>query len=233
MLEKIRSIVQELRRDNTGGHSMNHIDRVYSTAMKFCDAEGGDRAIIGLAALLHDVDEWKVIDKTPLKDLSNAKTIMDKCDVPENVREAVLEIIRTMGFSNALAGIMPTTLEGRIVSDADMCDAGASGIIRVAEVGANNKRKFFDRNIWPEPEEKLTVEKYRNVKSSTTINHFFEKILRLKSYMHTESGKIRQIENSYFIVSFLRQYFTENNAPEWVEYLDKYLSKHSISAWKK
>ena len=233
MFEKVRSKVLEVLIGSSNWHGINHIDRVFNTALKFADNEGGNRDIIGVATLLHDVDDCKLFGEESGKNLPNARRIMNECEIAPDVQNAVIDIIRTMGFSNALSGIRPTTLEGKIVSDADMCDNGVAGIIRVAEVGTAVRRKFFDRNLWPRLDEELTLENYKDMKKSTTINHLFEKTLRLRDYMMTESGKIQQIDNNYYILLFLRQYFTENNAPEWIEFLDKYLASHALDAWKK
>ena len=226
MHRKIHSLVSELMIDD-GAHGMDHVDRVYRAAMRFADAEGGNRDIIGLAALLHDADDYKLFGQESADNLTNATRIMNQCDVPTDIQTHVKEIIRTMGYSRALTGIRPTTIEGKIVSDADMFDdRGATAIARTIIYGAKINRKLFDRNIWPNIGESLTIEKYKNPAESTTINHFFEKLLLVKNIMLTESGRREMAESNDLLISFLRSFFTENNAPEWIEYLDNFLAKN-------
>lgn len=55
-----------------------------------------------------------------------------------------------MGYSKCLKGIRPTTIEGMVVSDVDMCDSiGTSGIIRsiVYAVSPLGSGVIFDSNV--------------------------------------------------------------------------------------
>ena len=53
--------IQDLFRDNYGGHDAGHTLRVYHNAMILAENEAGcDKEIIALAALLHDVDDHKL-----------------------------------------------------------------------------------------------------------------------------------------------------------------------------
>ena len=55
------------------------------------------------------------------------------------------------------------------------------------------------------------------------INHFFEKLLKLKGLMLTEPGRIEARKRQHVMVDFLRAYFREKNVPEWSEFLEGYL----------
>jgi uncharacterized protein len=223
MTNKIRHLVEKIMPDGYG-HGMDHIDRVHKYAMRFCDAEGGDREIISLAVMLHDVDDYKLFGEESEKNLTNATRIMGECGVPQETMGKVGEIISTMGYSRLLDGIRPNTLEGKIVSDADMVDGGATAIVRVIEVGIKNGRPFFNKDIWPPPD--MSAREYRKVMPNTPgVNHFFNKMLKLKNLVFTESAKKQAAEHHEFYVSFLRHFFTENDAPGWNEYLDEFLKK--------
>ena len=138
-----------------------------------------------------------------------------------------------MGYSKSLQGIRPTTIEGMIVSDADMLDAiGANGLIRTLNYAFARCQKYgtpvFDKNVWPELN--LSAEEYkkRDRKSDNCINHFFEKTLRLGKMMMTESGKKQAQIRLKRMVDFLYGYFDENNVPEWTIYLQNYLQNENI-----
>jgi len=93
----------------------------------------------------------------------NAKSIMQSCKVDDEIQKRVLDIISNMGFSKCLKGIRPKTLEGQIVSDADMCDAiGSSGIIRSVAYSVSEKGSgtIFDKDILPIID--ITQEKYNS-----------------------------------------------------------------------
>lgn len=93
--------------------------------------------------------------------LTNAKKIMNDCNIDEYIQNQVCLALNKIGYSKRLKGYYPTTLEGKIVSDADMCDIlGAHGILRVFMYHQKNNSPFFDRNIFPI--EDMTAEKYKN-----------------------------------------------------------------------
>ena len=104
--------------------------------------------------------------------LTNAKIIMDDCNVDKAIQEQVCDAINNIEYSKRLK-----TLEGKIVSDVDMCDAlGANGILRVYTYSMKNGKPFFDRNIFPI--EDMNAEKYTRKCADSSVCHIFEKILK-------------------------------------------------------
>ena len=168
-----------------------------------------------LAALLHDTDDYKLVGRENAHKLMNATEIMRQARVDDVAQTSVRGVIQRIGYSKALRGVRPDTLPGKIVSDADMCDAmGASGIIRALTYAASSKGSgiVFDPRVWPI--DTITAEQYNG--GGTThatdsfINHFFEKLLRLEGMMMTGAGKIEAASRDELMVRFLRQYFKSN-----------------------
>jgi uncharacterized protein len=54
----------------------------------------------------------------------------------------------------------------------------------------------------------MTKEEYRN-SESTAINHFYEKLLKLKGLMNTKAGKQMAAERHKFMEDFLAQFYQE------------------------
>ena len=163
--------------------------------------------------------------------LTNAKIIMDDCNVDKAIQEQVCDAINNIGYSKRLKGHSPTTLEGKIVSDVDMCDElGANGILRVYTYSMKNGKPFFDRNIFPI--EDMNAEKYTRKCADSSVCHIFEKILKLKDLMLTDSGKEESKNRHQIVVDFLYHLFNEENAPEWIEYLNNYLYKNYYPKFK-
>jgi len=176
--------------------------------------------------LLHDVDDYKLFGEKNASELTNAKLFMDNAYVDEEIKKQVLDSIKTIGYSKSLKGVRPNTLEGMIVSDADMCDAlGVTGVLRVYQYSLKNGRPFFDKNIFPITD--MTFDKYVSKRLDTSVCHMFEKILKLKDLMMTESGKKEAIERHNIIVEILYHLFDEEDAAYWVEYLNDYLKKNN------
>ena len=222
MIEEVKKQVYDLLNNDNSGHGYDHIERVLSLSLKFAEKENANKMLVALIALLHDVDDYKLFGKVNAENLTNAKIIMNKANVPMEIQEKVLAAIRCIGYSKSLKGIRPTTIEGKIVSDADMCDAlGVNGFLRVYKYTMKTGRPFFDRNIYPI--EDIGALEYTKKSADTGVCHMFEKILKLKDLMLTESGKQEAIARHQIIVDILYNLFQEENAPEWTEYLDKFL----------
>ncbi len=150
MIEEIRKQVCKLLDKDNSGHGMEHVNRVLNLSLKFAEIENANKDIVALIALLHDVDDYKLFGMESADNLTNAKNILKQCSVADNIKEQVLNAIKAIGYSKRLKGISPTTLEGMIVSDADMCDGiGATGILRSYQYNLAHDNLFFDKNIYP------------------------------------------------------------------------------------
>ncbi len=220
-----------LGRDDSG-HGFDHVSRVHDMAMRFTDelTESVDVGLVSLAAQLHDVDDYKLVGKEQSELQVNAVEIMTNAGIDDATQAAVKGIIANMGYSKALKGIRPLTIEGRLVSDADMCDAiGASGVIRALTYAMSSKGSgvIFNRNQWPKVD--IIAEQYNASGTShdndSFINHFFEKLLKLKDMMMTEPGRREAIVRDEQMVDYLRSYFREEEAAEWSEFLERYIAE--------
>lgn len=224
MIEKVKKQVSELLDKDNSGHGMDHINRVLELSLKFAEKENANKDIVSLIALLHDVDDYKLFGIDNAENLTNAKKIMEDCNVDKNTQEQVCLALNNIGYSKRLKGCCPTTLEGKIVSDADMCDAlGANGILRVYTYSLKNGKPFFNKDIFPI--EDISAEKYTRRCADSSVCHIFEKILKLKNLMLTKSGKKEAKSRHQIIVDFLYHLFDEENVPEWTRYLNEYLKK--------
>jgi len=193
-----------------GGHDFHHTMRVTGMALRLADVEGGDPLIIALAAILHDVDDYKLFGTLQGSTLKAENFMRDQHMDPVLI-EKVSEIIRTMSFRGTSSAPC-VTLEGKIVQDADRLDAiGAIGIARAFAFGGNRNRPMHDPDIPPN----LTMDEaaYKNNKG-TTLNHFYEKLLFLKDRMNTDAAKeIAQHRHAY-LEAFLQEFHAEWNAED-------------------
>ena len=222
-LEKFVSDI--LNKDETG-HDISHVNRVTKLALEFAKKEGSDEEVVYLIAMLHDVDDYKLFGKKQAADLINARNILDKIEVEEKIKEQVISEIKCIGYNKRLKGIVPKTIEGKIVSDADMCDAlGSNGILRTYLYGITHNEPFFVPSIFPN--ENLNEEIYTSIRNDATgIGHMFEKLLKLKHLMLTEAGKKEALYRHQIVVDFLRHFFYEEGETSWLNYLDDFLKKN-------
>jgi uncharacterized protein len=198
-------IKQEFSHDSSG-HDWWHIYRVWKNAIAINEIEKGDSFIVQLAALLHDLDDWKFNeseDETPLR----AKRWLDSCSVDIHLSDKVCEIIKHISYKGAHVENKINSIEGYIVQDADRLDAiGAIGIARAFAYGGYKNRMMYDPESKPELHK--SFEAYKNSQSDT-INHFYEKLLLLKDKLNTETAKRIAKERHEVMVKFLDDFMKE------------------------
>ncbi|WP_010632590.1 HD domain-containing protein [Sporolactobacillus vineae] len=204
------NFVQNKFSGEASGHDWAHIRRVYETSLRLLEQEdrpGTSRKVVELAALLHDLVDWKFNDGDDHAGPEAAEDwLTSQHEDPETIHH-VCRIIRRISFKGAGVPTPMETEEGKIVQDADRLDAiGAIGIARAFAYGGFKKREMFNPDILPEMHE--TASRYK-VSQSTTINHFFEKLLLLKDRMNTRSGKKEAEKRQQMMIKFLQQFFTE------------------------
>ncbi len=192
--------------DDSSGHDWWHIYRVWKNAVTICKHETADLFVVELAALLHDLDDWKFNeseDETPHR----AKAWMQQCGVDPRVNQQVCEIIMNVSYKGAQVENKMKSLEGFIVQDADRLDAiGAIGIGRAFAYGGYKNRPMYDPDTLNQMH--ASFEDYKNSKSAT-INHFYEKLLLLKDMMNTVTAKRIAEQRHEVMLKFLDQFMNE------------------------
>jgi uncharacterized protein len=220
--DQIVAAVKAFHEHEGSGHDWQHIRRVCTTAGTLAREEEADLDIVMLMALLHDVDDRKLTgDINTEKTLPAARSIMTEADLDPETIEKVLAGIGSIGFHKALSGDVDRNLEAQIVSDADQLDAiGAIGIARTFVYGAfKNRQMFVPDEI---PMETFTKEQYA-ANTGSTVAHFFEKLLKLHTMMHTKAGRREGQTRHNMMVAYLDAFFREVDAPEeWKLRLEKY-----------
>jgi len=206
IIQKTADFIKQEFGDDSSGHDWWHIYRVWKNAISICERERADLFIVELAALLHDLDDWKFNeseDETPRR----AQAWMEACGVDSQINQTVCEIIMHVSYKGAQVENKMNTLEGFIVQDADRLDAiGAIGIGRAFAYGGYKSRPMYD----PETENQMhaSFEQYKNSKSAT-INHFYEKLLLLKDKMNTATAKKIAEQRHEIMLRFLEQFMNE------------------------
>lgn len=201
-LIRAEGFVRGLLEGDSGGHDIYHSLRVRDTAARICEAEGGDMDVVRLAALLHDVDDPKLFDPGS----RNAERFMESEGIPGDVCDVVLSIIAQVSFKGA-DSVVPDTLEGRIVQDADRLDAiGAIGIARAFAYGGSRGRAMHVPG--EAPKEGMGEVEYR-ANRGTTINHFHEKLLLLRDMMTTDTGRAMAEARHKYMLGFLEEFGAE------------------------
>ena len=225
IIDNAKKYISEIFKEDSSGHDYEHSLRVYKNAMDISSQIIRQQEniklnifIIGLSALLHDIDDYKTKNYNKDNPFQNLDSFIKENKITnENDIKLIKEIISEVSFK-AGETKTPKTLEGKIVQDADRLDAiGAIGIARAFAFGGSRKRKLYDeeninelakRNFEPFDMTDVTFEQYKNNKTDT-VTHFYEKLLKLESMINTEQGKIIANERTEVMKKFLKQLFEE------------------------
>lgn len=207
LIENAIKYAKEIFANDYSGHDYFHTIRVYRLAMKIAEAEKADMQIVQLAALLHDVDDRKLSPETHEKK-ENAVKFLKSNGLDETIIAQICKIIDDVSFTGT-DSVVPDTIEGKCVQDADRLDAmGAIGIARTFAYGGSKGRNIYDPDV--KPLIAISKEEYHQNRCQTSINHFYEKLLLLKDMMNTETA--REIAEHRQIV--MEEYLAEF-AAEW------------------
>ncbi len=202
---KTRNFVMQLHANDTSGHDWWHIQRVTQLALQIASKENADSYLVELAALLHDVDDWKLGNTNPNK----TQLFLEDLGISQQEAVTILTIIGEVSFKGAGVETPTTSIESQCVQDADRLDAlGAIGIARAFTYGGSKNRSLYEPNI--DPVMHGSFQEYK-VNQSHTINHFYEKLLLLKDRMTTPTGKVLAEERHQYMVGYLKQFFREWN----------------------
>lgn len=206
--QTIQFVKQELK-DAEGGHDWWHIYRVWNNAKKIAENEDCDLLTVELGALLHDIADYKFNGGDETVGPRKARSFLSDIGVKESTIEAVEQIIKNISFKGGNIQRTYSSKELDIVQDADRLDAiGAIGVARTFNYGGYKNRPMYDPTV--EPRENMSKEEYKSV-SAPTLNHFYEKLFRLKDLMNTSAAKILAEERHLFMEQFVNRFKQEFN----------------------
>uniref|UniRef100_K3X429 HD/PDEase domain-containing protein n=1 Tax=Globisporangium ultimum (strain ATCC 200006 / CBS 805.95 / DAOM BR144) TaxID=431595 RepID=K3X429_GLOUD len=211
LVQQTADFVREQLKSNDASHDWRHIERVWTLARTLAKEENvpeENLEIVDLAALLHDIDDWKY--QTEDVKTKRAVQFLESQQVPSEKVARVMAIIDNMGFKEELGGNKrETSVEFGCVQDADRLDAiGAIGIARCFTYGGHKKRALYDPEF--PPSEEVSQEQYmQQGRNAPTINHFYEKLFKLCGMMKTNAGKRIAEERHAFMEVFVAQFYKE------------------------
>lgn len=188
------------------GHDWFHIDRVRKMSLRIGIQENCDLFITEMAALLHDLDDWKLTNSESAS-LSKTKVWLSKMNIEPATAVRIIRIIDEVSFKGAKTNTPVSSVEAAVVQDADRLDAiGAVGIARTFAYGGHHNRLIYDPDVRVDMHEDFNSYKKS---SAPTINHFYEKLLLLKDRMNTQAARSIADGRHQFMLEYLSQFFDE------------------------
>ncbi|MFC5862208.1 HD domain-containing protein [Acidicapsa dinghuensis] len=178
------AIIPHLPQTTDGSHDHDHLLRVWNTVKAIQAQEGGDLELLAAAVLLHDC--VLVPKESPLRSQASELAAKEAAGVLQSQgwsaerTEIVCDAIRTHGYS---AGRTPTSLEGRILQDADRLDAiGYIGIARCFYTAGRMHSQLYN------PADPTANARPLNDRHFA-LDHFPQKLLKLGANFTTATGQ--------------------------------------------
>ncbi len=192
LLEKTQNYIYSIFSEEGTGHDYYHIERVVNNAKKILSHEKADPFLVEMAAWLHDLGDAKLHKGKDRSDELIGKFLVEN-KVDEDTIKKIQQIVSEVSFSK---GKKTSSLEAEIVQDADRLDAiGAVGVARCFAYGGSVGNLLFDPNS--------------TEKNASSVQHFYDKLFKLKSLMNTETAKIIAEERHTFMEDFIEQFYQE------------------------
>ena len=207
VIEHAIAFVKKVFENDFSGHDYFHTLRVYKMATRIAEQEQADLLTVQLAALLHDVDDAKLSPET-CANKDRAVGFLREHGVGQEKISTICEIIGEVSFKGTDT-VVPTTIEGKCVQDADRLDAiGAIGIARAFAFGSSRNRVMYDPD--EKPKLNMSEQEIRN-HVSTTLNHFYEKLFLLKDMMNTATAKKIAEQRDDYMKGYVAEFLDEWN----------------------
>lgn len=209
IISVVKEYVKNACYNDSTGHDWWHIQRVYNNAMLINEKEKADKFIITIIVLMHDLYDHKFYNGNIEEKL---KETLKELDIYNCISQSDIENIiyscANLGFSANIDETKELSLEGKIAQDADRLDAiGAIGIARTFAYGGKSGQLIYE----PYYNKNVDAEEYRKKGSKTSIGHFYDKLLKIKDLMNTETAKIIAQKRHTYLEAFLQEFLDEWN----------------------
>lgn len=187
-----------------GSHDVSHLHRVWTNVCAIRDTEGGDHQILLAATLLHDC--VSVEKNSPFRSSASrlaaakATELLAEMGWEEERTQAVGHAIESHSYS---ADITPTSLEAKILQDADRLDAlGMVGVARLFYVSGRMGSHLYD------PADPQAQQRDLNDKRFA-VDHLTTKIFTLAQGFQTATGRhmaqVRHARAERFLMEFMEE----------------------------
>jgi uncharacterized protein len=206
-----RLMTEEFVRQNQkgydSGHDWWHIVRVRKLAKFINENEMlADPFTVDITALLHDTADSKFTVKEIERGYLSIKEFLERSEMSD-ISDEVISVIKNVSFSSKDKKKNPDDHLLWVIQDADRLDAiGAIGIARAFNYGGFRNNKIYIPEVINPVD---SVEGVSKSGTSSTISHFYEKLLLLKYRMNTLTAKKLAAERHEFLEIYLNQFYKE------------------------
>ncbi|MBU3851811.1 MAG: HD domain-containing protein [Candidatus Paralactobacillus gallistercoris] len=213
LIDSAQMLAKRYLKDDTSGHDYFHAERVAQLAVKLYQQDHysiitAQKEALTVMGYLHDIVDDKLTKKTKQR-LQIITEILRLHQLDTMEINDIIYTITHMSYAQNLKQHYQLSLLGQYVQDSDRLDAlGALGVARAFAYGGRHHRKIYDPAIKPVMIAGESARAYHRRKT-TTINHFYEKLLQLPQQMNTNAGKILAQRRGAYMQQFLDEFINE------------------------
>lgn len=209
ILKIVEEYVKQKCINDSSGHDWWHIKRVEKNAMLINKDEKANEFVIKMIVYMHDLYDHKFYSgdssaelKKTLRKLKIYESILD-----DDINNIIYSCVN-LGFSSNFDNKKELSKEGQIAQDADRLDAmGAIGIARTFAYGGKKGKLIYNPNV----DNNITQKEYKKNGSNTSLDHFYDKLLKIKDSMNTVTAKNIANKRHEYIENFLDEFLNEWN----------------------
>ena len=212
ILEQLRAKINSYFSKDATGHNTDHLERTLNYALYLQSKEGGDKIVVAVSALIHDVHrimsgvQGRFV--SPKESLPVVAEFLNDLELTDEQKQHILNAVEhheEYSFNNK--GVTVTDIESKILQDADNLDAiGAIGLVRVLRFGQTNNRVEYDPSV---PLYQREFEE--GMHEASTIHHIYNKMLRLGDHMNTKTARKLAKKKTKLMAQFVDMYIQEFN----------------------
>jgi uncharacterized protein len=195
---RFASFLEEQMEPGDAAHDTAHVERVVASARRLALDEGAQLPVVVPAAWLHDCvvvpKDAADRDQASQRAAAVAADFLTEAGYPEPWIAPIRHAIAAHSYSGDVA---PRTIEAKVVQDADRLDAlGAIGLARCFMVGGALDRPLYH------PEDPFCEDRAPD-DDTYTLDHVYEKLLRLPDTMQTDAGRREADRRAQFLRTYL------------------------------
>jgi uncharacterized protein len=208
---EIKNFIEQNMGHEYESHNFQHAFRVLNNAEKIMKIENNNnlnKLVVCTSCLVHDFVDCKLFEDVEGQH-NKLRSILKELDYSLDDIEFIFDIIDNISYSK---GVIPKSIEGKIVQDADRLDALlAFGVLRPFTFGSKMNRPLYDDK-------------------NSSLAHYIEVKLTKAELLNTEGAKRIRDENGDIIYIFLA--YLLNELPDDI-YEKRFLKKQIEEFYKK
>jgi uncharacterized protein len=205
LVEQVTRQAEALFAAAKGSHDWEHTLRVRRLAARIARVEGADPTVVAISACLHDIG--RINEKRLAKGVCHAergaemaRSLVAGLPLTASRRENILHCIRCHRYRGEA---VPTTLEAKVLFDADKLDAiGAIGVARAYLFAGELGAKLHNPDLDPGTAASYSEE-------DTGYREYAVKLVKIKARMLTDEGRRLATGRHAFMVAFFNRFLQE------------------------